>query len=345
MIDKFLMCGAIFAKGEDHFLIGYGKRIWSQHAVNSSSPSWYFPDFFLESQMPWFTHEYWSCISRIELISLLGSKFMELEPLIWEKLCEDVFERSFCDLQQKFAEKTLLKVVPYLVERSSCRNSNERLLQMLNALLKHVEKGRMAIYGFWDMHEGILGATPELLFEQDGEVSVRSMACAATLPANAKPTQILEHKLLKEHQIVVDDMVSSLTVLGKVSVGKTGWQSFRTLQHLITPMLLQAKKTINFEQLIAALHPTAALGAYPKAEGMKWLKNYASQIPRKRYGAPVGYQLNGTAVCHVGIRNVQWDENGFLIAAGSGIIPESNLEEEKREISVKISAIKGSLNL
>lgn len=341
MIDQFLDCGTIFSKGESHFLIGYGKRSWSEKAVQ---PSWYFPDFFLEDEKPWFAHEHWALVSRAELSALLDTNFA-VNTLSWESPYEKVYERMFCALQQHFVQKTLFKAVPYLVERAAAPINKTRLRQMLKVLLEHVEKRKLTLYGFWDEAEGILGATPELLFEQNDENKLSAMACAATLQAGEKPTAERQLKLRKEHDIVIEDLVLSLAPFGKVMVDKPAWEQYHTLQHLVTPINLQLKQKVPHEDLIRAIHPTAALGAYPKAQGMQWLKDYAVHIPRKRYGAPVGFIFKEMASFHVGIRNVQWDESGFSIAAGGGVIPESDFVEEKQEISAKLSAIKGSLAL
>ena len=98
------------------------------------------------------------------------------------------------------------------------------------------------------------------------------------------------------------------------------------------PIEVILEQPIDFKAATTALHPTPALGAFPKEAGFTWLENYNQQMPRGRYGAPVGCLLNNQATCIVAIRNVQWKGSQAKIGAGCGIVKESVLENEWNEI-------------
>ena len=92
------------------------------------------------------------------------------------------------------------------------------------------------------------------------------------------------------------------------------------------------------------MHPTPALGAFPRRPGMEWLKEYQQKIDRRRFGAPVGYAIeDAQAKCYVAIRNVQWTKNQMLLAAGCGIVATSQYDAEWAEIKLKLQAIKEML--
>lgn len=340
-LDPFLNEGTLFAKG-DRLLIGYGKRSWHSNPISSSQPIWYFPDFFLEDKTPWFTHKHWECISLHELKQRY--QLVSSPPLVWHKPYEFQFKNSFQELQTAFQSGYLTKAVPYLFESCTYRMTPSLLKSMLSSILNYSKNSAFQPYGFWNAKEGMLGATPELLFECN-EQTLSSMACAGTLYKDQNPDAFLEKKLLKEHQIVITDLQEKLSPYGKIEMGITNWQPFNALRHLVTPLHLQLIKRPNFEQLIKALHPTAALGAYPKVNGKEWLKNYNNLIPRKRFGAPFGCIFQNEAIFRVAIRNVQWDENQLSIGAGVGVIQESSFKEEEKEILAKLNSIKESLSL
>jgi menaquinone-specific isochorismate synthase len=307
-------------------------------------PQWYFPDFFLTMPTPWATHENWELLTSEELIKRLGNERLgnEEEPIkiAWESPFEDAFDRGFEQLKNLFLEKKLAKAVPYMSHTGSGPVS---LKQMLLAGLKNASA--LALYGCWDEHEGILGATPELLFELENEQQLNTMACAATLSFDEEPTAALASKLQKEHGVVISCIEEALKPLGSVNIGQTHWQRFQALKHLITPIECALKQPISFQQIVERLHPTSALGAYPKEEGMKWLASYDKQVPRKRFGAPVGCVFQERAICRVGIRNVQWEAHTAMIGAGVGVIAESTIHEEKKELLAKIATVKGNFNL
>lgn len=115
------------------------------------------------------------------------------------------------------------------------------------------------------------------------------------------------------------------------------------MKHLMTPITLFG--AVGFQQLTEALHPTPALGAYPKGAGKSWLMHYQTILPRGRFGAPVGYWLEDRGGAHVAIRNLQWSENRMRIGAGCGVVLESEEDKEWNELNLKIESIKRILKV
>ena len=97
----------------------------------------------------------------------------------------------------------------------------------------------------------------------------------------------------------------------------------------------------SFNQLISKLHPTPALGVYPRRLDYSILEELTNSKLRKRYGAPFGVCLpNGDAQVVVAIRNIQWQEATFSLGTGCGIVEESNLDKEWDELALKRSSVR-----
>lgn len=226
----------------------------------------------------------------------------------------------------------------------------DQLRSSLLSLLQYAKSQPVHSYGFWENGHGMLGATPELLFSL-GEIkrhTLITMACAGTRGLRSQPGSFMDDpKEVHEHQLVVDGIMESLAPFGKVTIGSMRVLHLPKLSHLLTPIEVELKQDADFNAIVKALHPTPALGAFPRKEGLEWLKSYQKQIDRKRYGAPVGYTRGNTneAGCYVAIRNAQWNPEEIVIGAGCGVVKESLLDREWDEVKLKIQAIKEMLSL
>lgn len=99
---------------------------------------------------------------------------------------------------------------------------------------------------------------------------------------------------------------------------------------------------------VEKLHPTPALGGYPKDAALAFIRN-EEPLERGWYAAPVGWmddQDNGEFV--VAIRSGLLDEQKAYLYAGCGIVGDSKPEEEYRETEIKFGpmqhALGGKLN-
>jgi menaquinone-specific isochorismate synthase len=341
--QSFLNKGTILSSGNKRLILGCGKRNWSQKPLNGPGPHFYFPDFFLKIGLPWFTHEYWVDISIDEFKTFLEEK---IQPEIkWEILKASFFENTFCNLEESFKNAELVKAVPYIFESTTSKMSHSQLQLSLKSLADYLEDYPAFLYGLWEEEEGFLGATPEILFQQqNGSNILETVACAGTYNEAQEDLKYCP-KMLLEHDIVVQGIESSLKPFGNVSCQPIKPMQFASLIHLVTPMSVELNQTFNFEQLVRVLHPTPALGAYPKNKGGLWLEKYQMNMPRGRFGAPVGFLYNNQASCYVAIRNVQWNKKGMMIGAGCGVISGSQFKQEWQEVLSKLNAIKEMLKL
>lgn len=351
--EHFLHSGTLFSVSPDKVIIGWGKRVQSDSPAPKGIPSFYFPDFFLADQTPWCSHETWGEFHLDELIEMLEKLQLSepFQPLQWQLFSKGAFKINFDALKDLLISGALVKGVPYIFETAKAKMTPERLKASLLTLLRTVKQKPLHGYGFWEDGHGILGATPELLFRSScpNNLTLETMACAGTEKSGTPDSiRLKSPKERHEHELVIQGVRDSISSLrGTLHVHETRLLKLPLLNHLLTPLTVTFPKEISFELIVKALHPTPALGAIPRPEGMRWLHQLQADLPRQRYGAPVAIidANRNYTTCAVAIRNVQWQDEWMGIGSGCGVVLESDFEQEWDELLLKIASIKEILAL
>lgn len=336
---EFLHCGALFAWSEDRWVIAWGAP--EKRAIPCPDrPSFYAPDFFLSDPAPWLVYPQAAAVSPDGLAHQL---FADETPRVWGKFDEAAFAAAFAKVRSALQRGELRKAVPSVFEHSESPLAIPERERALRALA-NLPAGLMP-YGCWDRRGGILGASPELLFEDDG-VEIHTMAVAGTAGADTAPDAILENpKELSEHRVVLDDLTAQLTPLGRIIRGATRLWRIGILSHLRTDLRVAHDTAVAFDDLVRRLHPTPAVGTAPHELWRQWIPKLDSE-PRGRFAAPFGLLLpGGQARCLVAIRNVQWNETATRCGAGCGLVRGSELDRETAELRLKLAATRGNLGL
>lgn len=331
--------GAILQKDADHFWVGLGKRRWfSSLQIERLPVYWYAPDFFLSHPAPYFTHEEERLWTKEELKKYFSSCAIHQKP-IWKAPSDALWKALHMRLDGLWQEKRVEKIVPYVRwEASTTCCTGE---PWIHRLLDHPYEQTGTLYGLWNDVEGMIGRSPEILASWKG-VYLETEACAGTY---AKGLEVDEAKLTKEHALVVDGIQEALVPLGQVSMAPFMSRSFGLLTHRVTPIRLQAAQPLLLQEVVSALHPTAALGAFPRKQGMAWLAAWNKSCPRGRFGAPFGRFHGEGGDLIVAIRNVQWKKGRMILCAGAGMVKESCWLEEKKEMEIKAQCIRTLLQL
>ena len=187
------------------------------------------------------------------------------------------------------------------------------------------------------------GASPELLASLRGH-RLESVALAGSIGRGINPAadrqlgrQLLQSpKDRQEHQIVVDKMWERLTPLSRsLSIAPAGLLQLSNIQHLQAAIRAELRPGHGILRLVAALHPTPALGGDPREIAMDMIRAL-EPIPRGWYGAPVGWidaRLNGEFA--VAIRSAVAQESRAWIYAGAGIVADSQPQSEWDETELK----------
>ncbi|UJS27276.1 isochorismate synthase [Macrococcoides canis] len=186
-------------------------------------------------------------------------------------------------------------------------------------------------------HKTFISKTPEqLVAVMDGVIYTN--AIAGTMPKTVTDAKALlqsDEKNLHEHHIVVQSIEQDLAPFSQNIIMKDDPEILENqfLYHLYTPIKAKLNNGSTL-RVTRALHPTPALGGYPKSEAMAFLESSGEH--RGLYGAPVGYiDAQGDGEFIVAIRSMVIEENRALLFAGCGIVEDSEVESEVYETEIK----------
>lgn len=298
----------------------------------------------------------------------------------WKLQDRHFFDEDFNKIQTRIQQGLIDKAVVMTTEESSWIPSVEDRMRLLLNLLKTCPKN-LYIYSHWNETGGVIGASPEFLFHRNGK-TIQTMALAGTLAksrllaetnsatesdresdkeneiallsperfALEKIKFIENKKELFEHQFVIDDLTEKLEefVTSTVAYGPKVVE-FPHLFHLQTEIQAELPEVPDAEifdyQLTSRLHPSSALGLRSKKVHWHWLKELHGHQKLGHFGAPVGIKVPDGYFCLVGIRNLEWDQHGSYLRAGSGIVAQSNPDSEWQELEAKRESVKSLLGI
>jgi menaquinone-specific isochorismate synthase len=322
----------------------------------------YAPDFFLREARPWWVFESSRRVPLAELNAALRAASPGPRPteaaITWEPARFADFEALFADLQRRIRAGELAKAVPAGFSRGRGPASSAWLPASVAAALDTAAASPLHVYGLWNAWEGVLGATPELLFRSTGPRSIATAAVAGTRPHAVPPDARLplmdDPKEIEEHEFVLQGIREAFGGMGVVHAGATTELRLAGFSHLFAPVDVCFEREQPFAHVVRALHPTPAVGGWPRDASMEWLhwmerRNEATGAGlRGRFAAPFGaVPPDGAGICWVAIRGVQWtqqpDGAALRLAAGCGVTARSELHREWHELELKLRAIRSAL--
>lgn len=213
----------------------------------------------------------------------------------------------------------------------------------------HQNYGTAALFGV----DGFVGASPELLVSRTEDV-VRAHPLAGTAPRSSDPAVdsrlsaglVASAKDQTEHRITIDWLLDNLLSFCSYvdAEPEPTIISLANVHHLGTRVegRLSAPAASVLE-LVAALHPTPALGGDPQAAALAVIEAHEPG-ERGLYGGPTGWVDGaGNGEFAVAIRSGQITGNEARVWAGVGVIAESDPEAELAETRSKFQAMLGAL--
>ena len=192
-----------------------------------------------------------------------------------------------------------------------------------------------------------LGATPELLARVQGR-RVFTQAVAGTERADANPDVLLGRpKDRREHRVVVEAIARRLGRLADDVVA----DPIRTVRagpvcHLVTPVAGWLRPEQGLYDVLAALHPTPAVGGEPPGAALAWQRRLEATA-RGWYAGPVGLAEIGGAsgAFYVGLRSAWVRGRRVRLFAGCGLVrgsnPDQELSESSQKLGVMVQALAG----
>lgn len=186
-----------------------------------------------------------------------------------------------------------------------------------------------------------MGASPELLLRAD-VAKIETMSLAGTQPEGLSGFTSKE----REEQRIVTDYISNVfsKIDSKPLVEKQATVMAGNVKHLCNHFELRIKydqKIVNL--LVKELHPTPAVGGFPKNEAIEFIEA-TEKHKREFYAGYFGFVEPGTKTeLYVNIRCMKIVNEIPFIFTGGGITKESNGLAEWNETEIKALGLINSL--
>lgn len=269
----------------------------------------------------------------------------------------DRFELASVRTHEDFRERVALAVetirsgslAKVVLAREVAVASNRPLLQ--HHLLERLRALHPSCCAF--AIDGFVGASPELLVRRTG-TSVTSQPLAGTVARSGDPEQdrhlaaglLASAKERAEHGIVVDAIAAALAPYcdGLDAPEVPHLLELRNVAHLATRITGTLRAGGSDEipgalELVAALHPTPAVGGWPREAALEYIRK-SEDLDRDRYAGPVGWvRADGDGEWWLGIRSAVVDGSTARLFAGVGVVDGSDPASELRETQLKLQAL------
>jgi menaquinone-specific isochorismate synthase len=197
--------------------------------------------------------------------------------------------------------------------------------------------------------DGLVGATPELLMRRRAG-TVWSRVLAGTIWPGPTEEGDLGDALLgsakdrHEHQLAVQSLVDALRPLCAelTAPAEPVPLVLPNVTHLASDVAgtLPADDPASLLELVAAVHPTAAVGGTPREIAVPLIAALEG-MDRGRYTGPVGWiDAGGDGELGIALRCAQLDGPVARLFAGCGIVADSDPDKEVREAAAKLLAVR-----
>jgi len=275
--------------------------------------------------------------------SVLDGNFRteEIEPEQWKQAVN------------KLAKEVKENVLDKIVMARELRVRSESLFSPYNTLFRLREEQPLSyLFAIESGADCFVGATPERLVKRVGDEVLST--CLAGSIKRGETTQeddrlgqllLNDQKNLHEHRVVVDMIKSSMEKgCEKVKVPQHPvLVKLKNIQHLYTPVKGRARKDVSLLKMVDLLHPTPALGGFPKNLALKKIRE-EELLDRGWYAGPVGWlDANGNGEFVVAIRSGLLQGKEASLFAGCGIVGDSDPECEYQETIIKFKPMLSAL--
>lgn len=192
------------------------------------------------------------------------------------------------------------------------------------------------------------GASPELLIRRSGARAFsQPMAGSVARGATDADDERLAAALTRSQKDMDEHRVAASFVIDALQPFATSMQTreaevvrFTNIQHLATSVEAALREpTPDLLTLAAALHPTPAVGGWPREDANRLIDELEG-MERGWYAGAVGWiDGGGDGELAVALRcGLLW-EDGARLYAGGGIMPDSDPARELEETEVKFKAL------
>lgn len=250
---------------------------------------------------------------------------------------------SLVEKCKKDMESSDLKKI--VLARSSYFYYNKKI-NPFSLLKKAEKKSENSTVFLWatSSEEAFIGISPEHLYKkQQSNLTTQALAGTRKRGATEQEDDFLSNELMssvkdqEEFSYVSNFLQKMLAKLcftytkeKKNAVYKTG-----SLLHLEHSFSGDLKESISDKDLISYLHPTPAVGGFPKETALALIEKIEPFF-RGYYASPIGWLSPSSSDVIVAIRSALIKENCAIFFAGCGIIDKSDPKKEWEELEHKI---------
>lgn len=192
--------------------------------------------------------------------------------------------------------------------------------------------------------DSLLGASPEMLLAASGGTAT-SRVLAGTCKPGEGEMLASSAKDLREHDLASESVSSILTRLcTSVTTHGPFLLSLPNVVHLATDVHARLGEA-HLLDLVAALHPTAAVCGTPRDAAMRLIEEL-EDTERGRYSGPVGWvDTAGDGEFAIALRCGLTSGTRLRLFAGAGIMPDSDPDAELAETEAKMRPLLDALGV
>jgi para-aminobenzoate synthetase / 4-amino-4-deoxychorismate lyase len=194
----------------------------------------------------------------------------------------------------------------------------------------------------------ILSLSPELFLRRQGRwVESRPMKGTRPRGDNLEEDAALAYELISSEKdraenLMIVDMVRN--DLGRVSRAGSvrvpalfAVEPYRTVWQMTSAVVGKVRRDARLREIMAATFPGASITGAPKHHTMEIIDRLETE-PRGVYTGTVGLFLpDGGFTCNLAIRTLIHERGSFRLGVGSGIVWDSDPEDEYQETLIKAS--------
>ncbi|MFM4862865.1 isochorismate synthase [Aeromonas media] len=260
-------------------------------------------------------------------------------PAQWQRLVERVTDPAF----QAHTPKVVLS-------RESLLESEESIpplcpWSLLTQWARHAQE--CFHFGFqFSPEQSFIACSPERLYRRE-QCHLFTEALAGTIRRSgdeatdaALAAELLaDSKNRLENRLVHADILSRLAPLTTdATLTEPRILKLRLLQHLKCDIEAELKPGVCDWQLLAALHPTPAVGGAPREAALAFIRE-SEPYDRGWYAGACGMLSRETSEFSVAIRSARITAQGISLFAGAGIVAGSEPAAEWAELDNKIANV------